>query len=59
MATMMGRLLARLALGVPAAELGFPVTAERPVPLHALTGIAVRAERKVVDKVVDGLKFHS
>ena len=43
MATMMGRLLARLALGVPAAELGFPVTAVRPVPLHALTGIAVRA----------------
>src|SRR5207248_282361 len=43
MATMMGRLLARLALGVPAAELGFPVTAVRPVPLHALSGIAVRA----------------
>jgi len=43
MATMMGRLLARLALGVPAAELGFPVTAMRPVPLHALSGIAVRA----------------
>src|SRR3989442_15948414 len=43
MAPMMGRLLARLALGVPAAELGFPVTAMRPVPLHALSGIAVRA----------------
>ena len=43
MATMMGRLLARLALGVPAAELGFPVTAVLPVPLHALSGIAVRA----------------
>ena len=24
-----------------------------------LVGIAVRAERKVVDKIVDGLKFHS
>lgn len=24
-----------------------------------LVGIAVRAERKVIDKVVDGLKFHS
>jgi hypothetical protein len=24
-----------------------------------LVGMAVRAERKVVDKIVDGLKFHS
>jgi hypothetical protein len=24
-----------------------------------LVGLAVRAERKVVDKIVDGLKFHS
>ena len=24
-----------------------------------LVGIALRADRKVVDKVVDGLKFHS
>ena len=24
-----------------------------------LVGIAVRAERKVIDKIVDGLKFHS
>ena len=43
MATVMGRLLARYALGVPAAELGFPVTAVRPLPLHALSGIGARA----------------
>lgn len=43
MATMMGRLLARLGLGVPAAELGFPVTPVRPVPLHALSGVGARA----------------
>jgi glycine/D-amino acid oxidase-like deaminating enzyme len=43
MATVMGRLLARLALGVPAAELGFPVTAVRAVPLHVLSGIGARA----------------
>jgi hypothetical protein len=24
-----------------------------------LIGIAMRAERKVIDKIVDGLKFHS
>ena len=24
-----------------------------------LVGIAMRAERKVIDKIVDGLKFHS
>ena len=24
-----------------------------------LVGLAIRAERKVIDKVVDGLKFHS
>ncbi len=43
LATVMGRLLAQLALGVPAAELGFPVTAVRSVPLHALSGIGARA----------------
>jgi hypothetical protein len=25
----------------------------------SLVGIAMRAERKVIDKIVDGLKFHS
>jgi glycine/D-amino acid oxidase-like deaminating enzyme len=43
MATVMGGLLARWALGEPAAELGFPVTPLRPVPLHAFSGIGVRA----------------
>src|SRR5260370_22992068 len=35
MATVMGGLLARRALGTPAAELGFPVTPLPPVPFHA------------------------
>lgn len=43
MATVMGRVLADWALGTPADELAFPVTALRPVPLHALSGIGVRA----------------
>jgi hypothetical protein len=43
MATLMGRLLAQRALGVDPAELGFPVTPLRPVPLHALSGLGVRA----------------
>jgi glycine/D-amino acid oxidase-like deaminating enzyme len=43
MATVMGRLLARWALGTPAAELGFPVTPLRGVPLHAFSGLGVRA----------------
>ena len=43
MATVMGRLLAQRALGTPAAELGFPVTPLRPMPLHALSGIGARA----------------
>jgi hypothetical protein len=25
----------------------------------SLVGLAMRAERKVIDKIVDGLKFHS
>ena len=43
MATVMGGLLARWALGEPAAELGFPVTPVHPVPLHAFSGLGVRA----------------
>jgi glycine/D-amino acid oxidase-like deaminating enzyme len=43
MATVMGRLLARRALGTPAAELGFPVTPLRRVPFHAFSGLGVRA----------------
>jgi glycine/D-amino acid oxidase-like deaminating enzyme len=43
MATVMGRLLARRALGAAPAELGFPLTPLRPMPLHGLSGIGVRA----------------
>ncbi|MBV9622093.1 MAG: FAD-binding oxidoreductase [Gammaproteobacteria bacterium] len=43
MATAMGRELALRALGAPAAELGFPVTAVKPVPLHAFSSVGVRA----------------
>ena len=43
MATVMGHLLARWALGSAPAELGFPVTPVRPVPLHAFSGLGVRA----------------
>jgi glycine/D-amino acid oxidase-like deaminating enzyme len=43
MATLMGRLLAQRALGAPAAELGFPVTPLRPIPLHRLSRVAAGA----------------
>jgi hypothetical protein len=43
MATVMGGLLARRALGTPAAELGFPLTPLRRVPFHAFSGLGVRA----------------
>jgi glycine/D-amino acid oxidase-like deaminating enzyme len=43
MATVMGRLLARRALGASVVELGFPVTPVLPVPFHALSGIGARA----------------
>jgi glycine/D-amino acid oxidase-like deaminating enzyme len=43
MATVMGRLLARWALGMAPDELGFPVTPLRTVPLHAFSGLGVRA----------------
>ena len=42
MAIVMGRLLARRVLGVSAEELGFPVTAVRPIPLHRFSQIGVR-----------------
>jgi glycine/D-amino acid oxidase-like deaminating enzyme len=42
MAIVMGRLLARRILGVPAAELGFPTTPVRPIPLHRFSPIGVR-----------------
>ena len=43
MATAMGRLLARRALGEPAESLGFPVPGVRPIRLHALSRLAARA----------------
>jgi hypothetical protein len=43
MATVMGGLLAQRALGAAAADLGFPVTPVRGVPLHAFSGLGVRA----------------
>jgi glycine/D-amino acid oxidase-like deaminating enzyme len=43
MATVMGRLLARRALGVPVAELGFPMSPVLPMALHGLSGVGVRA----------------
>ena len=42
MAIVMGRLLARRILGVPAAELGFPTTPVRPIALHRFSPIGVR-----------------
>jgi hypothetical protein len=42
MATVMGRLLARRLQGVSVDELGFPVTAVRPIPLHRFSQIGVR-----------------
>ncbi len=43
MATLMGGLLAQRALGASASDLGFPVTPLRTVPLHAFSGLGVRA----------------
>ena len=54
MATVMGRLLARRALGTPPEELGFPVTSLRPIPWHALSGLGVRTTIQYL-RMVDGL----
>jgi glycine/D-amino acid oxidase-like deaminating enzyme len=54
MATVMGRLLARRALGASVMELGFPVTPVLPLPLHALSGVAARATIQYL-RLVDGL----
>ncbi len=43
MATVLGQLLARRILGVPAEELGFPVTTVQPIRLHAFSRLGVRA----------------
>jgi glycine/D-amino acid oxidase-like deaminating enzyme len=54
MATVMGRLLARRALGAQVAELGFPVSAVMPMPFHALSGLAARVATQYF-RCVDGL----
>ena len=54
MATVMGRVLARRALGAQASELGFPVSPVTPVPFHALTGLGARAAIQYL-RFVDGL----
>jgi glycine/D-amino acid oxidase-like deaminating enzyme len=43
MASVMGKLLAQRVLGMPAEELGFPVTAVHPIRLHAFSRLGVRA----------------
>jgi len=43
MATVMGRLLGRWALGEPAESLDFPVTPLRPIRFHGLSRLAARA----------------
>jgi glycine/D-amino acid oxidase-like deaminating enzyme len=43
MATVMGRLLGRWALGEPAESLDFPVTPLRPIRFHSLSRLAARA----------------
>lgn len=43
MATVMGRVLARRALGCPAAELGFPVTPVQPIAFHGWSRLGARA----------------
>ena len=54
MATVMGRMLARRALGTPVVELGFPVSPVLPMPFHALSGIGARAATQYL-RCVDGL----
>jgi hypothetical protein len=43
MATTLGRLLARLASGVAADEIGYPVTALQPLTLHRFARLGARA----------------
>jgi sarcosine oxidase len=54
MATVMGRLLARHALGTQVTELGFPVSPVVPVPFHALSSLGARAAIRYL-RFVDGL----
>jgi glycine/D-amino acid oxidase-like deaminating enzyme len=54
MATLMGRLLAQRTLGMSDAELAFPVTPVRPIPLHRVSSLAARAAIQYL-RAVDGL----
>jgi glycine/D-amino acid oxidase-like deaminating enzyme len=54
MATVMGRLLARRALGAQVEELGFPVSPVVPVPFHSLSGLGARAAIRYF-RFIDGL----
>jgi glycine/D-amino acid oxidase-like deaminating enzyme len=54
MATMMGSLLARWASGSAAEELGFPVTAADPLPLHGFSQLGARVAVQYL-RTLDGL----
>ena len=54
MATTLGRLLALWAAGMPAEELGFPVTPPDPVPLHAFSQWGARVAVQYL-RTLDGL----
>lgn len=54
MATMMGRILARWALGERTDELGFPVTPLAPIPLHRFNQIGARLAIQGL-RALDGL----
>jgi glycine/D-amino acid oxidase-like deaminating enzyme len=54
MATVMGRVLARRALGAQVAELGFPVSPVVPVPFHRLSRLGARATIQYL-RFIDGL----
>jgi glycine/D-amino acid oxidase-like deaminating enzyme len=54
MATTLGRLLARWASGMAAADLGFPVTPPDPLPLHAFSQLGARVAVQYL-RTLDGL----
>jgi glycine/D-amino acid oxidase-like deaminating enzyme len=54
MATVMGRILGRWALGTPAAELDFPVTPIDPIPLHRFSQLGARLAIQGL-RALDGL----
>jgi glycine/D-amino acid oxidase-like deaminating enzyme len=54
MATIMGSLLSRWASGQPATELGFPVTAIDPLPLHVFSQFGARVAVQYL-RTLDGL----